>query len=111
MMLTWNTICTDLPKVRVQEGALCDDVAKAWRKEPDLELWCERFRKVQASDWHSGRDGKWRGGSLKWAITSGRSLMDARRDDGGNTKTARKPNILDAYMTEEEQKAHDDLLW
>jgi hypothetical protein len=87
IMDLWNLTCPDLPQVRVKEGALHDVVMKSWAKEPEIELWAERFAKIQASDFYSGRDGKWRNCDMSWAVTTGRAKVDGKRTDGGNSKT------------------------
>ncbi len=64
---SFNEICTSLPKAKVTETG-----KKKFRPEvertPDLAEWETVFRKAEASDFLSGRNGKWTGCSFNWLL-------------------------------------------
>lgn len=72
----WNEICTDLPKVTRLSDARREKVKarlKEWGGEDKEKMIAETrvlFERIQASDFLTGRSGKWKGASFDWIFDS-----------------------------------------
>lgn len=72
----WNEICTDLPKVTRLSDARRGKVRarlKDWGGEDKERMITETralFERIQASDFLTGRSGKWKGASFDWIFDS-----------------------------------------
>lgn len=62
----FNGTCTSLPNIREIKNDRQKRVRAIWKDYKDINFFKELFEKVQASDFLSGRDGKWTCCSFDW---------------------------------------------
>lgn len=108
---SYNKICVSLPKVKKITDSRRKQIKRA-KKEIDSigESFESLFRAVEANDFYSGRDGKWKGCSFDWVIKSGNIIkifekaerrgnenyiIPLQGDEGGYIKLKSKTNILE----------------
>lgn len=65
----YNKTCTSLPKVEKITDKRRRHIKKTWGELKNLLRLEEAFQKAEASDFLSGRNGKWTGCSFDWLIT------------------------------------------
>ncbi len=91
LVATYNASCPNLPTCRGAKGSAAQKAAdKAWKREPDLQLWTTRFKRAQASDFLTGRRGQFRADFL-WLTnpTNVEKLDMGRYDNRTDNRTAR----------------------
>ncbi len=64
----YNTICTSLPSVKEITDSRRRTLKAHWRKHPSIERFRMLFEKAEASEFLSGRNGKWQGCDFDWLI-------------------------------------------
>jgi len=67
---SYNTLCPSLPKVKQMTDKRRKHIKAAWVKfKGDIDKFVTVFKKAEASDFLSGRNGKWTGCNFDWLIT------------------------------------------
>jgi len=88
----WNEVCADLPKVLRLSDARRDKVKarlKEWGdgdKEKMMSFARELFGRVQASDFLTGRSGKWKGASFDWIFDSSKNWIKVMEGNYDNQR-------------------------
>jgi hypothetical protein len=65
---TYNSICTSLPKAQTATEGRKRAMRVLWKRTPDLDQIADLFKRAEASDFLTGRDGKWTGCGFDWLI-------------------------------------------
>jgi predicted phage replisome organizer len=68
IMDLYHSICTTLPKIKEMTKARQETIRGWYKSTPDIKLFEDYFKKVQASDFLTGRDGKWLKCGFDWII-------------------------------------------
>ena len=64
----FNEICKSLPKVKIITEKRKKSIRMRWKKFSDINTYITVFQKVEASDFLSGRSGKWNGCNFDWVL-------------------------------------------
>ena len=64
----YNEICTSLPKVQKLTDKRKKTIRARWKSTQDLGVFRTLFEKAQASDFLSGRSGRWTGCNFDWLL-------------------------------------------
>ena len=64
----YHNNCPSLPKVRFLSEKRRANIRTRWRAYKDLSMFSEVFRKAEASDFLSGRNGKWTSCNFDWLL-------------------------------------------
>lgn len=115
----WNEVCTDLPKVMRLSDARRDKVKarlKEWGegdREKMTDYARELFERIQASDFLTGRSGKWKGATFDWIFDSRNNwikVMEGNYDNqrGSASRAPRGNNVLGVgeYMTADGRRTY-----
>lgn len=88
---TFNDICTSLPAVKTLSEARMKAIASA-KKQLGGVSFTEYFKKVEASDFLTGRASGWRGCGFDWVLKKANLLkvIEGNYDNGGSDKTPRQ---------------------
>lgn len=60
--------CPSLPKVKELNKSRKDKIKARWKEHPDLYFWSTIFEEIEASDFLTGRSGKWQNCNFDWII-------------------------------------------
>lgn len=66
----WNTLVPSLPRVKKTGDKRLDRIRKRVDERPLLSEWERIFEKVEASDFLSGRNGRWGACSFDWILSN-----------------------------------------
>ena len=85
----FNKICKSLPKAQKTDSRL-KAFQPSLRKYPEIEYWKTIFQKAEASDFLSGRSGKWAGCSFDWfkSEANRQKVMEGNYDNQRTTQAA-----------------------
>lgn len=64
----FHSLCPSLPKIRTVTEKRKTDMRVRWKTYPDLDIFGELFKKAEASDFLTGRNGKWAGCNFDWLL-------------------------------------------
>lgn len=80
----WNQIVTSLPKVKSSIGKRRVLILRSLKENSDLEYWRRVFAKVEASDFLSGRNGRWTACNFDWILSNDKNGIrnHVRVDEG-----------------------------
>jgi len=73
-----------------------NNVKRRLKEIPDKEKWADIFRKVQESDFLSGRDGKWLGMSFDWIFKNAENPVKIL--EGVYSRNKNQTNDVDDYL-------------
>ena len=65
---TYNSTCRSLPKAQTATEGRKRAMRVLWKRAPDLDQITDLFKRAEASDFLTGRDGKWTGCGFDWLI-------------------------------------------
>jgi predicted transcriptional regulator len=83
---SFNEICSELPRIKSITPKRKTKVATRWKEQPDINYWVEIFKKVQDSDFLSGRSSnKWKC-SFDWIFENGSNYI--KIDEGNYSNKA-----------------------
>jgi predicted phage replisome organizer len=91
----FNSICIDLPKIKSIQGNRLKKLQTWWNDEPDIENIKIVFQKVQASEFMSGRNGKWPGCCFDWVLKADNRQKIAEGNYDNRNITPPKPTSRD----------------
>ena len=79
----YNSICTSLPKVRDITNNRKQAMRLRWKKYSDLTTFQELFEKAEASEFLTGRNGKWSGCNFDWLMKEANmvKVLEGNYDD------------------------------
>jgi hypothetical protein len=90
----FNDLCPDLPRASQLTEKRRSAIRRRWRESPDLEAFRSVFRRVQASDFLTGRNGAFRG-AFDWILQPGNwvKIREGNYDNrnGGTHGTTGQP--------------------
>lgn len=77
--------CPSLPKVKYVTDKRRKAIRSRWRKYSDLSVFTEAFKKAEASDFLSGRNGKWTGCNFDWLMNEANMIkvLEGNYDNKG----------------------------
>ena len=91
----YHNICKSLPTIRTVTDKRKKTIKARIKQYPDLTTYEELFTKTEASDFLTGRDGKWSGCNFDWLLNENNMVKvlegnyanktDRSRDRGGRT--------------------------
>jgi hypothetical protein len=64
----FNNMCTSLPSINGIKNSRRKAVSQRWKENPDVEFFKDIFRRVEKSEFLSGRSGDWRGCCFDWIM-------------------------------------------
>lgn len=64
----FHSLCPSLPKIRTVTEKRKTDMRVRWKKYSDIAIYEELFKKAEASDFLTGRNGKWAGCNFDWLL-------------------------------------------
>lgn len=64
----FHSLCPSLPKIRTVTEKRKTDMRVRWKTYPDLDIFGELFKKAEASDFLTGRNGRWAGCNFDWLL-------------------------------------------
>lgn len=64
---------TSLPKIKAASGKRLASIERRAKELPDREQWFQIFAKVEASDFLSGRNGRWTACDFDWILGNSKS--------------------------------------
>lgn len=108
LIVYYNASCPNMPQCRGAAGSAARKAAdKAWKREPDSQLWLSRFKRAQASDFLAGRRGSFRADFLWLTNQTNVEKLDMGRYDnrGGFGARGNAPTRTDeerAAMAEQD---------
>jgi len=99
----FNSTCTTLPNIRSIDGARKTRVKKLWQEQNDLEFFKELFKRVDNSDFLSGRNGKWDKCCFDWIIKPANltKILEGNYDNRNNTS-----DVFKRFLEKDERKKH-----
>lgn len=99
----FHSLCPSLPKIRTVTEKRKTDMRVRWKKYSDIAIYEELFKKAEASDFLTGRNGKWAGCNFDWLLKEANMVKvlegnyDNERGGGGggnrrHSSTANRPS-------------------
>lgn len=90
----YHTQCSSLPKIRDMTDKRRKATRALWKKYRDLEVFEELFRKAEASDFLSGRNGSWSGCGFDWLMNTNNAVkvLEGNYDNKGGGQHGRTSN-------------------
>lgn len=87
--------CPSLPKIRGLTAKRKREMKSRWQQHRSLEVFVETFSKAEASDFLTGRDGKWAGASFDWLLNEAnmQKVLEGNYDTKGRG-ACRKDNPM-----------------
>lgn len=70
IVAAYNTICGDMPRVIKLTAERKKAMKTRWKEYKNINVFIELFTKAEASNFLSGRDGKWTGCAFDWLLNS-----------------------------------------
>ena len=64
----FHSLCPSLPKIRTVTEKRKTDMRVRWKKYSDIAIYEELFKKAEASEFLTGRNGKWAGCNFDWLL-------------------------------------------
>lgn len=95
----YNRICKSLPSVKIVNDSRRRAIKASWNKyKQDISVFKEVFEKAQASDFLSGRSGKWTNCNFDWLINSNNMLkvLEGTYDNRAAPENDQS-NVIDYY--------------
>lgn len=65
---TFHSCCPSLPEPRGLPDHRKKVMQARWKEHNDIAIFQEAFKNIEASDFHSGRNGKWKQCNLDWIL-------------------------------------------
>jgi len=95
----YNHTCKSLPSVKIVNDSRRRAIKASWNKyKQDISVFKEVFKKAQASDFLSGRSGKWTNCNFDWLINSNNMLkvLEGTYDNRAAPENDQS-NVIDYY--------------
>lgn len=91
----WNERVKSLPAVKSTTGKRRILIVKALKENPSLEYWAAVFTKVEASDFLSGRNGRWTACNFDWILGNDKNgtRNHVRVDEGVHDNRAQSAQV------------------
>lgn len=70
----YHSVAPSLPRVSKLSEKRKKDIRARWRASPDISMFEMLFKKAEASDFLSGRSGRWTGCNFDWLLTEANML-------------------------------------
>ena len=93
----YHEYCPSLPKIRRLSEKRKREIRTRWRADPSRDTFKLLFRKTEASDFLSGRNGKWAGCNLDWLLNESNMLkvLEGTYDNKGPPQKGGQANGRD----------------
>jgi len=66
----FNIECPSLPSVKEINDTRKSKIRTRWKEHPDINYWINVFKEIEASDFLTGRNGKWHNCNIDWIIAN-----------------------------------------
>jgi len=92
IMDLYHSICTTLPKIQSMTKARQETIRVWYKSTPDITIFEDYFKKVQASDFLTGRDGKWLKCGFDWIIkpSNRQKVLEGNYDNKKNNASTKE---------------------
>ena len=94
---SFNEICLDLPNIKGITSKRKTKVANRWKEQSNINYWIEIFKKVQASDYLTGRNGKWLNCSFDWIFENDNNYIKIDEGKYSNKGVIKGSEVEDDY--------------
>lgn len=94
----FNEICLTLPKVKEISPKRKEKIKSRWKEKPRIDFWEEVFRRVEKSDFLTGRSGAWKNCSFDWLIENNNNYIKVyegvydNKEGGSNATSTNREN-------------------
>lgn len=102
----YNQMCLSLPRVQAVSESRKKAMRLLWKRYPGLDWIQELFKKTEASDFLSGRDGKWTGCGFDWLLKEA-NMVKVLEGNYNNKETCTIPNQRAPDDKKKEDKYRD----
>lgn len=94
----YHKACPSLPRIRYLTDKRRRSIRSRWKKYKDLAVFTEVFKKAEASDFLSGRNGKWTSCNFDWLINEANMIkvLEGNYDNKGGGMSGPAPRAPSA---------------
>lgn len=71
----FNSVCVSLPAIKTLSEKRKEKIRCRWKEKADLKFWEEIFKKIESSDFLTGRSGAWHNCGFDWVITNNTNYL------------------------------------